>query len=114
MTEEQSPKNLSPLSVVCEKTANFLNLGNNYITKIIHDAIKDLLESHPNNISYSAEQSEEREVILTARKGIQQVRLEFKLLLLRGGALGSMADKKLLKVTRQFNGQSEVVAKEII
>ena len=114
MTKEKLPIHLSHLDTACEKTAHFLDLATSRIAELVRKAIEDLLETHPNNITYSVDKNEEGEIILMAEKGAEQIRLTFKLLLSRGGALGSLSGERLLKVTRQFNGESEVVAKEIV
>ncbi len=44
----------------------------------------------------------------------QAIRLSLKILLPRGGAAGGLKEKRLLKITRQTDGDSEVVARELV
>ncbi|MBU1017888.1 hypothetical protein KKA33_02550 [Patescibacteria group bacterium] len=117
MTEEL-PRNLSSFDATCEQAGNLLNVSKRKIAQLIREAIGEAVNANPNNIFYEVIPQTEGQVVLEAQEkkkaGAKVIRLCLKIILPRGGASGTLADERILKITRESDTGPETLVQEIV
>jgi len=115
---EELPRNLSSFDATCEQAGNLLNVSKRKIAQLIREAIGEAVNANPNNIFYEVIPQTEGQVVLEAQEkkkaGAKVIRLCLKIILPRGGASGTLADERILKITRESDTGPETLVQEIV
>ncbi|MBN2096085.1 hypothetical protein JW752_01660 [Candidatus Peregrinibacteria bacterium] len=115
---EQLPRNLSSFDAACEQVATLLQVDKRTIVRLTRDAVGAVTDGNHNNVDYEIRPLETNEVALEVKnkreKQARSIRLLLKIILPRGGAPGTLADTRILKVTQEAEGKSEVLLREIV